>query len=216
MTTAKVDGPARLYLITHACTQQVPDTDATRWQLNDIGREQAEALARQRFWERVERLLLSSELKTRLTVAPLLDARALPVEEDGRFDELRRTPEWSYDYSARVAEMFRRPREAVAGWEPAAQALGRFRAGIADWRTRYPQETLAIVGHGLTFSLYRAHLLGRRNVDMRDWQALSFAAVACVEGGTIIDDFAVPPGVRNVPRGTTSPPGVAGNRVSRP
>jgi len=197
-------GPRKLYLITHACTRQIPNLDAARWQLNDVGRLQAEELARQPFWQNVDRLLLSSEPKTRLTVAPFLQGTSVPVEVDARFDELNRTPEWIGDYTARVAETFRCPRESVAGWEPAADALARFRAGIADWGARHPMETLAIVGHGLTFSLYRAYLLGRSTVALRDWQRLPFAAVACVENDRIIQDFAVPPGVPILPRGEAS------------
>ncbi len=203
-TEPKAGRPGKLYLITHACTRQIPGVDAARWQLNDVGRLQAEEIARQPFWQAVDRLLLSSEPKTRLTVAPFLQATTIPVELDARFDELKRTPEWIGGYTARVAETFRRPRESVAGWEPAADALARFRAGIEDWNARHPQETLAVVGHGLTFSLYRAHLLGRSTVALRDWQRLSFAAVACVENDRIIQDFAIPTGVPNLPRGEAS------------
>lgn len=166
---------------------------------------QAAALARQPFWDEVDRLLLSREPKTRLTVAPLLKSKDLPVDEDDRFNELHRSPEWTNDYTARVAEVFRRPRESVAGWEPAADALTRFRAGIDDWAARHPHDTLALVGHGLTFSLYRAHLLGLPTVPLQDWRQLSFAAVACVQDGRIVDDFAVPRGVPHIPRGAASP-----------
>lgn len=205
MTATEISRPRKLYLIAHACTRQVPDTDAALWHLNELGSKQAAALARQPFWDQVDRLLLSCEPKTRLTVAPLLQRRELPVEEDGRFDELHRTPEWTYDYSARVAEVFRRPRESIAGWEPAAAALNRFCQGVDEWTARHPQETMALVGHGLTFSLYRAHLLGLPNVVLKDWQQLSFAAVACVQGGRIVADFAVLPGVPHVPRGAAYP-----------
>ena len=201
MTATEISSPRKLYLIAHACTRQVPDTDAALWELNELGRKQAEALAQQPFWDEVDRLLLSREPKTRLTVAPLLQCRDLPVEEDDRFNELHRTPEWAYDYTARVAKVFRRPLDSVAGWEPAAKALTRFRAGIDNWNSRYPHETLALVGHGLTFSLYRAHLLGLPTVALKDWQQLSFAAVACVQNGQLVEDFVVPPGVPNVPRG---------------
>ena len=204
MTTTAIRRPRKLYLIAHACTRQVPDTDAALWQLNELGLKQAAALARQPFWDEVDRVLLSAEPKTRLTVAPLLQARELPVEEDRRFDELHRTPEWTDDYTARVAEVFRSPREPVAGWEPAAAALNRFCEGIEHWARRYPHETLALVGHGLTFSLYRAHLLGLPNVVLKEWQQLSFAAVACVQDGQIVEDFTVPPGVPHVPRGAVT------------
>ena len=205
MTVTGISRPRKLYLIAHACTRQVPDTDAALWQLNGLGRKQAAALARQPFWDEVDRLLLSCEQKTRLTVAPLLQGKDLPVEQDDRFNELHRTPEWTDDYSARVAEVFRRPRESVAGWEPAAAALDRFCEGIDDWAARHPQETMALVGHGLTFSLYRAHVLGLSTVVLTDWQQLSFAAVACVQDGQIVEDFVVPPGVPHIPRGAASP-----------
>lgn len=205
MTTTENHKPRKLYLIAHACTRQVPDTDAALWQLDEFGVKQAETLACQPFWDEVDRLLLSREPKTRLTVAPLLQKRELPVEEDARFDELHRTPEWTNDYTARVAELFGSPLKSIAGWEPAATALARFCAGIDFWASRHPQKTLALVGHGLTFSLYRAHLLGLSTVPLQDWKGLSFAAVACVQNGRFVADFAVPPGVPHVPRGAASP-----------
>ena len=205
MTVIEISKLRKLYLIPHASTRQVPDTDAVLWQLNELGRKQAAALAQQPFWDEVDRLLLSREPKTRLTVAPLLKSKDLPVDEDERFNELHRTAEWTCDYTARVAKVFRRPLDSVAGWEPAATALTRFISGIDDWAARYPQETLALVGHGLTFSLYRAHLLAQPTVVLRDWQQLSFAAVACVQGGQIVEDFAVPPGVPHAPRGAAPP-----------
>ncbi len=200
MTATEISRPRKLYLIAHACTRQVPDTDAAFWELNELGTMQAAALARQPFWDEVDRLLLSREHKTRLTVAPLLQRRDLPVAEDDRFNELLRSPEWTCDYTARVAEVFHRPLDSVAGWEPAARALTRFCSGIDNWTSRYPHETLALVGHGLTFSLYRAYLLGLPTVALKDWQQLSFAAVACVQNGQFVEDFVVPPGVPNVPR----------------
>ena len=205
MTATEYLAPRKIYLIAHACTRQVPDTDAAHWQLNELGLAQAAALARQPFWDDVGRLLLSREPKTRLTVAPLLQKKEMPVEEDDRFNELHRTPEWTDDYTGRVAEVFCRPRESVAGWETASDALTRFRKGIDEWASLYPQETLALVGHGLTLSLYRAHLLGLPTVPVQDWQQLSFAAVACVQYGQFVEDFAVPPGVPHVTRGAASP-----------
>ena len=111
-------------------------------------------------------------------MTPVLATRPLPVTVDARFDELRRSPTWTDDYVARVAEVFAHPRRSVHGWEAADDALARFLAGIADLRVQFPNQILALVGHGLTFSLYRAHLLHRDRVELEDWKALSFAAVA--------------------------------------
>lgn len=190
-----------LRLITHAYTRQVPNTDASGWQLAEIGQQQALALARQPFWQGVDRVLLSREPKTGLTVEPLLHSRPLPVHTDARFDELRRPPQWTEDYAGRVAAVFAQPDASIGGWEPAAQALARFRQAVEEWTGRHPEESLALVGHGLTFSLYRAHLLGQARVRLEDWQALPFAAVAAVEDGALVEDFAVPAGVPRMERG---------------
>ena len=176
-----------LRLITHAHTQQEPAVDATRWRLSDAGREQAAALAQLSFWANVDRVVLSSEPKTRLTAQPVLDARALPVTVDARFDELHR-PGWVNDYVGRVQQCFAHAHQAAVDWEPATAALARVRAGIADLHAQFPAQTFALVGHGLTLSLYRAHLLdqyrdGQIYVKLADWRALPFAAVALAEVG---------------------------------
>ena len=65
--------------------------------------------------------------------------------------------------------------------------------------------TLALVGHGLVLSLYRAHLLGLPQVRFVDWQQLSFAAVAQVTllpetgEGVLVQDFV--PVAEHQPRG---------------
>ena len=168
-----------------------------------MGREQAEASARLPLWDAVDRIVLSSEAKTRLTVAPLLAARSLPVVVDPRFDELRRGSAWLGDYGARVAEVLAKPDRSIGGWETAHHALSRFLDGLHALRQAFPAETLALVGHGLTFSLFRAHLMGRERVDFDDWQRLSFCAVAAVDwpAPQLINDFEPAPGAPSMGRG---------------
>ncbi len=187
-----------LHLITHAHTRQLPSVDVTTWQLSEAGREQAVTLARQPFWSRVERIVVSSEAKTRLTAQPVLDARDLPLTVDARFDELQR-PGWVDDYGARVQQCLAQPQQAAVDWEPASTALARVRAGVAALHAQFAGQTLALVGHGLTLSLYRAHLLdqyidGQIHVKLADWRALPFAAVALAEvsaqQATLRQDFA--------------------------
>lgn len=170
-----------LFLITHAHTRQQPNVDAATWSLSETGLAQAQILGQQPFWDGVDRIVLSSEPKTRLTVEAVLRRRSLPVIVDPRFDELRRTAEWTYDYAARVADVFAHPDQSIGGWEAATHALSRFEAGIVALRHQFAGETLALVGHGLTLSLYRAHLLGQTRVDLEEWRTLSFAAVAQVD-----------------------------------
>lgn len=180
----------QLYLITHAHTQVDTTQDAVHWSLSPLGNAQAQTLATMPWWAQVDRIVLSSEAKTRLTVAPLLASRALPVVVDARFDELQR-PGWTEDYVAQVRQAFAEPSRRAGEWEAAANALARFCAGISDLCHTYATETLALVGHGLTLSLYRAYLLGRPQVDLAEWRALSFAAVAIANPGQtqLLQDF---------------------------
>jgi len=179
-----------LYLITLAHTQQQAEIDARNWQLSAQGRQQAEALAQQPFWTQVSAVAVSSEAKTHLTISPLLEWRALPVIEDSRFDELRRGG-WIDDYGAQVAQTFSAPDQSVGDWEPATSALRRVQDAINAPCTAYAGETVALVGHGLTLSLYRSHLLGQQCVNLTDWRALGLAAVALVDAsaGRLVSDF---------------------------
>jgi broad specificity phosphatase PhoE len=170
----------RLFLITHAHTEQNRAADASSWSLSESGMAQAEALARQPFWDEVQRLIVSREAKTLLTVRPVLAERQLPVWVDCRFDEVRRTG-WTENYVAQVERLFDCPEESAMGWEPAAQALRRFLRAVGDLTDRFAPQTCALVGHGLTLSLYRAYLLRRSRVELTEWRNLSFAAVALVD-----------------------------------
>lgn len=193
-----------LYLTTHAHTQAERSTGSAHWRLSMQGERQAEILAQQSFWAQVNRIILSSEPKTHLTVAPLLALRPLPVTVDARFDELIR-PGWVEQYDEQVAQAFANPEEPAGDWEPARAALDRILAGVADFCTRFAGQTLALVGHGLTLSLYRAHLLGQSHVVMDDWRRLSFAAVALVDpvAGRFLHDFQAVAGA--LPRGAAPP-----------
>jgi len=192
-----------LFLITHAHTQQKRDADAARWDLSPAGYEQVAGLARLPFWNGVGRIVVSSEAKTRLTVGPVLAERRLPLTVDPRFDELRRGSGWVDDYAARVAEVFANPERSIGGWESAAYALARFLEGIHALADAFPHEAIALVGHGLTFSLFRAHLLGEAQVNFDDWQQLSFCALAEVEwpGLILAQDFQPIPGAPLIERG---------------
>ena len=170
----------RLFLITHAHTQIQQTQDVRQWVLSAAGQQQAERLALLPLWQEVTAIVLSSELKTRLTVDVVLARDPRPVWVDARFDELYR-PGWVDDYASQVQRAFATPTVAVGEWEAATVALARFRAGIADLCAQFAGGTVALVGHGLTLSLYRAYLLGYEQVRFADWQQLSFAAVALVD-----------------------------------
>jgi broad specificity phosphatase PhoE len=118
---------ARLYLITHAHTQIDPAVDAAHWQLSPTGQAQADALAALPFWAKVDRILVSSEVKTYLTIAPVLARRTIPVTADSRFDEVQRAG-WVEDYARPRAGILRFARSGCR-----RMGDGRARAAALLW-----------------------------------------------------------------------------------
>jgi len=180
----------QLYLIRHAHTQADPVVDAAHWALSATGQVQAAALAALPFWDGVARILVSSEAKTRLTVAPVLTRRTLPVSVDGRFDEVQR-PGWVEDYAAQVQAALATPAQAIGGWEPVTHALHRFLAGLAAHLAPVGDAPVALVSHGLVLTAYCAYLRQQWPPAFTAWQQLGFAAVALVDlsGPTLLEDF---------------------------
>jgi broad specificity phosphatase PhoE len=180
----------RIYLITHAHTRQMAGVAADAWRLSKRGTEQAEELAGAPFWSDVDRIVVSSEPKTWLTVADVAAVRKLSVWVDSRFDELRRSG-WIENYAAQVAAVFAEPTCSVAGWESVESVRQRAWAGLADLQRRFAGEALALVGHGLCFSIVRATIVGDIHVDVAHWQRLNFASYATIEVDppALISDF---------------------------
>lgn len=184
----------RVYLITHSHTEQIPGEAIDAWRLSARGVDQSVKLATNPFWDEIERVVVSSEPKTWLTVEQVAIARQLPVWIDCRFDELRRSG-WTENYGARVAAAFTDPQSASIGWEALATLRNRVVSGFEALQQQFPGETLAVVGHGICLSTLRAELLGDERVNFDAWQRLQFGSYACVEAGRrgtqIVSDFAL-------------------------
>jgi broad specificity phosphatase PhoE len=183
----------RIYLITHAHTEQLPDVPSDAWRLSARGQEQAAELARAPFWDEVDRIVVSSEPKSLLTIADIATNRNLPVWIDSRFDELRRGG-WSEDYARQVAALFAEPESSIGGWESAAGVRERAWQGFVELQHRFGDERVALVGHGLCLSIVRAAVVGKTHVDFSDWQRLRFADYATVELGNpsrLLADFSL-------------------------
>jgi broad specificity phosphatase PhoE len=180
----------RIYLVTHAHTEQTPGVVADAWHLSPRGVEQATALAAAPFWDEVDRVVVTSEPKTYLTVAEIVRELNLPVWVDCRFDELRRGG-WVEDYSAQVAAAFADPARSIGEWESVDSVRQRALMGLADVQKRFAGETVALVGHGICLSILRAEILGLTHVDFTSWQRLSFGSYASISlnPAGILSDF---------------------------
>ncbi len=166
-----------LYLIRHAATQRVPNVDPAQWTLSDKGFLAAVALAGQRFWPEIGRVVTSTERKALATVAPAAEMWRLPIESRAAFDEVRRGS-YVEDYEAAVHTFFADPSHPPEGWESATTARERVVAGLEALLQEHPGQNLALVGHGLLWSLLRAHLLGQPQVDADEWRAIQMPDIA--------------------------------------
>lgn len=182
----------RLYLITHAHTHQVKDVAVDTWNLSARGQEQSRRLAEANFWAEVDRIVVTSEAKTWLTIAQIAEARNLPVWVDARFDELRREG-WIENYAQQVSLVFAEAERSLTGWESVASVRRRVCLGLADLQQRFHGETLALVGHGLCLSVLRAYILGVSEISFVAWQRLQFGSYASIEldPPAVLHDFPI-------------------------
>lgn len=166
-----------LYLIRHAATRPEPDRPAAEWLLSEDGFFAAGALAGRRFWPEIGHIYTSTEPKAIATAAPAAQLWRLPSEPLPGLDEVRRGG-FVDDYDAQVQRFFEEPAQNVGEWESAEAARTRAVSALQDLLARHPGENLALVGHGLLWSLLRSHLLGHETVAPDEWRAIAMPDVA--------------------------------------
>jgi len=171
-----------LYLVRHARTQPTNE-EAARWPLSDEGRRQAALLADHPCWRNVAAIVSSPEEKALSTARPAALRHGLPLHADKRLSELRRPAVWVSQerYEQIVSEVFAAPERSVEGWEPAGDVLRRMLAALNEALATRPEQSVALVGHGLALSLLLAHLQGLPRPSLAAWRAIPFAAVAAID-----------------------------------
>ena len=170
---------ATLYLIRHAQTKPTALPVET-WPLSDVGIQQAQRLAELPFWQDVQIICSSVELKALQTAQVVAERRSLPVEPVFDLRELRRTEGLVPDYEAVVRQVLENPFRSIHGWEPAGEAQTRIMTAIERLLMFHEGETLAVVSHGLVLTLYLAYLTN--TVPALDlWHSLPFASATQVD-----------------------------------
>lgn len=134
----------RLLLVRHAAVEPDLDRPAAIWKLSEDGRTDARELAAKLPY--VPRVLSSPELKALATAAPIAELSGVKVEVDERLREVERPVARDL---AEHRELVRRylDGETLDGWEPAADALERFRAAVAGIDG-------VVVTHGTVIALF--------------------------------------------------------------
>jgi len=179
---------ALIYLIRHPHTRINLETPAATWDLSEIGQAQTAALLNAPFWPHVSAVYPSREPKAVTTAKEAALRYNIPVVPRSAFGELDRSAYTAPDeraYEVAVAACFATPAESPHGWEPAAAALFRFKremAQVLSWHP--PEESIAVVSHGLVLALYMAHLRGQEPT-LSAWRAVDFAAIAAVDRASL-------------------------------
>ena len=172
---------ARLYLIRHARSQMMGD-EIERWPLSEEGWREAGVLARQDFWREVELIFSSPEPKTQQTAEPAARRWGIPLVTVDCLHEIRR-PQLAPDYQKIVSRFFAEPETSIAGMEPAAQAAERITRCLEELAAAHPEQTLAIVSHGLVLTLFLARLENRWPT-VTEWHAIPSTGLAVVDTTT--------------------------------
>ena len=144
--------------------------------LDDIGREQAHALAARLQDEVFEAIYSSPLARARETAEILAAARRQPILFDQRLVE-RDLGQWTGLTGDEVNERF--PdylghdwrREGPPGGESQAALIARVDAALGEIIAAYRESAVAVVGHGGALSAYIAHTLG---APVEKWVAFSF------------------------------------------
>jgi 2,3-bisphosphoglycerate-dependent phosphoglycerate mutase len=172
---------ASLYLIRHAHAQMVGSA-AEHWPLSEKGRREAGTLARQDFWREVDTIFSSPEPKALQTARPAARRWDIPLKVTDCLQELRR-PRLIPNYEKVIARLFTEPETSIANLESAGQVAERAAHCIEALVTTHPEQTLAVVSHGLILTIFLARLEGRwPTVD--EWHAIPSPGVAIVDTTT--------------------------------
>ena len=169
---------ALLYLIRHARSQMMGD-EIERWPLSEEGRREAGVLARQSFWREVESILSSPEPKALGTARPAAHRWGIPLEIVDCLHEVHR-PQLVPDYETAIARLFAEPETSIAGMEPATQAAERITRCLKELVASRPEQTLAVVSHGLILTLFLARLEHRRPT-VAEWRGIPFTGLAVMD-----------------------------------
>lgn len=168
-----------LVLVRHAAVEADPAAPAARWPLSDSGRTAARALAREPLWRAIVRIFTSPELKAQETAQIFAGVNGITVTAVEDLREVERPPgQWFDDYPAAVAAYFAAPQASTHGWEPPVVAQARIHACIASL-LGWESGPCAVVGHGLTLSLYLASLTGAAPAAI--WAAITLPDLAVVD-----------------------------------
>jgi broad specificity phosphatase PhoE len=141
-----------LILVRHSAVLVDPDVAAAQWRLSADGRFCCHQLAEQLQPYRPTRFITSDEVKAVETGQIMAAQLELPCTIEADLHEQNRAglPFFTDKdaWATAVAHFFAQPEQQVLGEETAVQARQRLEQTIIQLQHQYPQDRLALVGHG--------------------------------------------------------------------
>lgn len=151
--------------LTHPQVLIDPAVPVPDWGLSSVGRERAEAVARQPWARALVRIVASEERKARETAAILAEAAGVSAEVRPDLHENDRSatgflpPE---EFEAVADKFFAFPDRSVLGWETARCAQARVLRAVGAVLDGHPVDRpVALVGHGAVGTLLWLALSGQ-------------------------------------------------------
>ena len=182
----------KIYLLRHAETQFNSGKSPSKWHLSPKGEKQAKNVIKQNLIPKVDKIICSTELKTRLTIKHYAKFYQLPIYKDSRFNEVGSN---HLPFDLKLFQQFRRQcfKEfdlllSINDNESYRETYNRFQAGITDY-TNSGHNSILIVSHGCILSIFFAMLSDisdNGELIYKNWKNLSFCALGIIENGKII------------------------------
>jgi broad specificity phosphatase PhoE len=146
-----------LILIRHSAPDIDPATPSSEWRLTPGGRDLSRSLARRIGGFEPATIVTSVEKKARETGEIIAGELGIPCQvRQGLHENDRQDLEIVDEdaYRALVARVFSQPDRVVMGHETAAMASVRFHSAVVDALDEAPDQTIAVVAHGVVMTLF--------------------------------------------------------------
>ena len=182
----------KFYLLRHAAIQYNSEKSPSEWHLSPKGEKQVENIIKQNLIPKVDKIICSTELKTRLTINHYAEFYQLPIYKDSRFNEV------GSDHLPIDLTLFQQFRKkcfkdfdlhlSINGNESFRDAYYRFQTSITEY-TKLGHNSILIVSHGCILSIFFAMLSeisDNGELIYNNWKNLPFCALGIIENGKII------------------------------
>ncbi len=182
----------KIYLLRHASTQFNSEKSPSEWYLSLKGEKQAENIIKLNLIPKVDKIICSTELKTRLTINHYAKFYQLPIYENIRFNEVGSV---HLPIDLTLFQQFRKQcfmnfdlHLSINDDESFKKAYYRFQSGISEY-TNFGYRSILIVSHGCILSIFFAMLSeisDNGELIHNNWLNLPFCALGIIENKKII------------------------------